>query len=144
MLVQVNLHSTTTEELFERLAWFYATAHQVQIYDAEGQGHLLSTLVSLSRGKIPFPPRFALQNDLVQKQTFIQSLTPQNICCTHGDWSRLGRIPESMFDQQVKGKWQYLIIEGSPLRTDLSGPLSRLEQLKKYPIYLLEISNQKI
>ena len=70
-LIQVNFNSATTEELFERLAWFYATANQVQIYDAEGQGHPLSTLVYLSRGKIPFPPRFALQNDLVQKQAFI-------------------------------------------------------------------------
>jgi hypothetical protein len=26
---QINLHSATTEELFERLAWFYATAKQV-------------------------------------------------------------------------------------------------------------------
>ena len=49
-----------------------------------------------------------------------------------------------MFDQQVKGQWSYLSIEGSLLQTDLPGPLSRLEQLKKYPIYLLEISNQKI
>jgi hypothetical protein len=81
-LRQVNLHSATTEELFERLAWFYATAHQVQIYDAEGQGHPLSTLVNLSRGKIPFPPRFAVQDDLGQKQTFLQSLKVQNICCT--------------------------------------------------------------
>ena len=99
-------------------------------------------LVSLSRGKIPFPPRFALQKDIVQKQAFIQSLTPQN--CAYGDWSRFGRIPESMFDQQVKGQWPYLSIEGSQLRTDLSGSLSRLEQLKKFPTYLLEISNQKI
>ena len=143
-LIQVNLNSATTEELFERLAWFYATAHQVQIYDAEGQGRRLSTLVYHSRGKTPFPPRFALQNDLVQKQEFLQSLKVQNICCTHGDWSRFGIIPESMFDQQVKGKWPYLSIEGSPLRTDLSASLRRLEQLKKYPIYLLEISNQKI
>ena len=131
-LRQVNLYSTTTEELFERLAWFYATVNQVQIYDAEGQGHLLSVLVDLSRGSIPLPPRFALQNDLVQKPTFIQSLTPQNLCCTCGDWSRFGRIPEIMFNQQVKGKWQYLSIEGSLLQTDLPGSLSRLEQLKKY------------
>ena len=113
--IQVNLNSATTEELFELLAWFYDTANQVQICDAEGQSHLLSTLVSLSRGKNPFPPRFALQNDLVQEQTFIQNLTPQNICCTHGDWSRFGRIPGRMFDQQVKGKWPHLSIEGSPL-----------------------------
>ena len=49
-----------------------------------------------------------------------------------------------MFDQQVKGQWSYLSIESSLLQTDLSGPLSRLEQLKKFPTYLLEISNQKI
>ena len=64
-LRQVNLNSVTTEELFERLAWFYATVNQVQIYDAEGHGYSLSALVDLSRGNIPFPPRFALQNDLV-------------------------------------------------------------------------------
>ena len=126
-LIQVNLNSATTEELFERLAWFYATANQVQICDAEGQSHSLSTLVSLSQGKIPFPPRFALRNDIVQKQTFIQSLTPQNLCCTYGDWSRFGRTPESMFDQQVKGQWPFLSIEGSPLRTNLSASLSRLK-----------------
>ena len=51
-LIQVNLNSAATEELFKRLAWFYATAHQVQIYDAEGHGHPLSTLVNLSRAKI--------------------------------------------------------------------------------------------
>ena len=56
-LRQVNLHSATTEELFERLAWFYATAQQAQIYDAEGHPYSLSTLVNLSRGKIPFPHR---------------------------------------------------------------------------------------
>ena len=76
-LRQVNLHSATTEELFERLAWFYATANQVQIYDAEGQSHSLSTLVSLSREKIPFPTRFALRKDIVQKQTFIQTSIPK-------------------------------------------------------------------
>ena len=38
----------------------------------------------------------------------------------------------------------FLSIEGSPLRTDLTASLSRLNMLKKYPIYLLEISNQKI
>ena len=65
-LRQVNLHSATTEELFERLAWFYATAQQAQIYDAEGQPYSLSTLVNLSRGKIPFPPRFALKNDCTE------------------------------------------------------------------------------
>ena len=143
-LRQVNLHSATTEELFERLAWFYATAQQAQIYDAEGQPYSLSTLVNLSRGKIPFPPRFAQQNDLVQKNAFLQSLKVQNICCTYGDWSKFGRIPESMFDQQVNGQWPFLSIEGSRLRTDLSEPLSRLNQLKTFPIYLLELSNQKI
>ena len=59
-LIQVNLNSATTEELFECTAWFYATVNQVQIYDAEGHGHLLSVLVDLSRGNIPFLPRFAL------------------------------------------------------------------------------------
>ena len=49
-----------------------------------------------------------------------------------------------MYDQQVKGQWPYLSIEGSLLRTDLSGSSSRLEQLKKFPTYLLDIGNQKI
>ena len=143
-LRQVNLHSATPEELFERLAWFYATAQQAQIYDAEGHPYSLSTLVNLSRGKIPFPPRFAQQNDLVQKNAFLQSLKVQNICCTYGDWSKFGRIPGSMFDQQVNGQWPFLSMEGSRLRTDLSEPSSRLNQLKIFPIYLLELSNQKI
>ena len=103
-LIQVNLNSATTEELFERLAWFYATVNQLQIYDAEGNGHSLSVLVDLSRGNVPFPPRFALQNDLVQKQAFLQSFKVQNICCTSGDLVRHWRTPESMFDQHnVKG-----------------------------------------
>ena len=143
-LRHVNLYSATTEELFRRLAGFYATVNQVQIYDAEGQGHQLSVLVDLSRGNIPFPLCFALQNDLVQKQAFFQSLKVQNICCTYGDWSKSGRIPRSMFDQQVNGQWPFLSIEGSRLRTNLSEPLSRLNQLKKFPVYLLDISNQKI
>ena len=74
LLRQINLNNVTTEELFERLAWFYAAVNQVQIYDVEGQGHPLSVLVDLSRGNITFPPRFALQNDLTQKQAFPQSL----------------------------------------------------------------------
>ena len=41
-LRQVNLYSATTEDLFERLAWFYATVNQVQFYDEEGQGHPIS------------------------------------------------------------------------------------------------------
>ena len=92
-LRQVNLYSTTSEELFERLAWFYTTVNQVQVYDAEGDGHPLSDLVQLSRGCIPFPPRFVLQNDLVQKQAFLQSLKEQNICSIVGDWVRHGRTP---------------------------------------------------
>ena len=76
-LIQVNLHSATTEELFERQAWFYATVNQAQTYDAEGHGHPLSVRVDLSRGNLPFQPRFALQNYLVQKQAFLQSLKVQ-------------------------------------------------------------------
>ena len=49
-----------------------------------------------------------------------------------------------MSDQRVKGQWPFLSMKGSPLRTDLSASLGRLNLLKKYPIYLLEISNQKI
>ena len=116
-LRQVNLYSATTEELSDRLAWFYATVNQVQVYDVEGQGRLLSVQVDLSRGCIPFPLRFVLQNDLVQKQAFLQSLKVQNICCTFGDWVKLGIIPGSMFDQR-DGKGSQL--EGSQLRTDLS------------------------
>ena len=132
-LRQVNLNSATTEEQFERLTWFYATVNQVQIYDVEGQGHSLSVLVDLSRGNIPFPQRFELQDDLVQKQAFLQSLKVQNICCTFGDWVRHGRTPESMFDQHnVKGPWPFLSMEGFLLRIDLSASLSRLNKLKKY------------
>ena len=94
------------------------------------------------------PPNFALQNELVQKQVFLQSLKVQNICCFFGDWVGYGRTPESMFDQRVKGQWMFLIIQGSPLRTDLSASMGRLNLLKKYLIYLLQIRyiirNQKI
>ena len=117
-----QLYSATTEELFER-----DTLNQVQVYGAEGHSHPPSDLVRLSRGCIPFPPRFAPQNDLVQKQAFLQSLKVQNICCTFGDWVKLGRIPESLFDQRDgKGQWLFLSMEGSQLRTDLSASLSWL------------------
>ncbi len=33
---QVNLHSATTEQLLERLAWFYTTAKQMTFFDADG------------------------------------------------------------------------------------------------------------
>ena len=71
-LIQVNLNSATTEELFERLAWFYATAHQVQIYDAEGHDHPLSlaTLVNLSRGKIPFHRVLRYRSTLYRSKNF--------------------------------------------------------------------------
>ena len=49
-----------------------------------------------------------------------------------------------MFDQRVKGQWLFLSMKISALRTDLSSSLGRLNRLKKYTIYLLEISNQKI
>ena len=144
-LRQVNIYSATTEELFERLDWFYtSTVNQVQVYDAEGHSHLLSDLVRLSRGYIPFPPCFALQNDFVQNQPLLQSLKVQNVCCTFEGWGKLWRIPASMFDQRDgKGQWPFLSMEGSQLRTDLSASLSRLNKLKKLP-YSLEISNQKI
>ena len=107
-IIQVNLNSATTEELFERLAWFYATAHQVQIYDEEGYGHPISALVNLSRGKIPFPPRFALQNDLVQKQAYLQSLKVQNTCCTFEDWVKLGGFPKACLASViVKGNGRF-------------------------------------
>ena len=54
-LIQVNLNSATTEELFERLAWFFATANQVQICDAEGQSHsrIISSFPLARKDSIP-------------------------------------------------------------------------------------------
>ena len=50
-----------------------------------------------------------------------------------------------MFDQRDgKGQWPYLSMAGSQLSTDFSVSLSRLNKLKKFPIYLLETSNQTI
>ncbi len=34
---QVNLHSATTEELFEQLAWFYTADKQITHFDADGR-----------------------------------------------------------------------------------------------------------
>ena len=59
-LRQVNLYSATTEELFERLAWFYTTVNQVQVYDAEGQGHPSSIVVYIC-GLTPVKLFFRLQ-----------------------------------------------------------------------------------
>ena len=50
-----------------------------------------------------------------------------------------------MYDQRdSQGQWPYLSMEGLSLRTDLSASSSMLKQLKKFPIYLLEVSNQMI
>jgi hypothetical protein len=48
---QVDLHSATTEELSERLAssWFYTTAKQITLFDADGHPHKTSNLIHLSR-----------------------------------------------------------------------------------------------
>ena len=52
---QVNFHSAKTEEVFERLAWFFTTAKQMTFFDADGYPHKISNLIHLSRGCIPFP-----------------------------------------------------------------------------------------
>ena len=77
--------------------------NQVQIYDAEGQGHPLSVLGDLSRGNILFPPCFALQIDLVQKQAFLQSLKVQNKCCTFDTRSDTGELPKVCLTNVWKG-----------------------------------------
>jgi hypothetical protein len=66
-LSQVNLSSATTEELFERIAWFPITAKHTIVYDATGNCHQLSKLTHLSPGKIPFTPRFAQMYDYEQR-----------------------------------------------------------------------------
>jgi hypothetical protein len=93
---QVNLHSATTEKLFERLAWFYATAKQTTLFSADGHPHKTSNLIHLSR---PIPKGFDPRYNFEQKASFIRSLTVQDICLTNEDWVNLGRLPESMSDQ---------------------------------------------
>jgi hypothetical protein len=52
---------------------------------------------------------------------------------------------ESRFDQcNSQGQWPFLSMEGSLLRIDLSASLSILSQLKKFPAYLLDTSNEMI
>ncbi len=140
---QVNLHSATTEQLFERLAWFYTTAKQMTFFYANGYPHKISNLIHLSRGCIPFLTSFALRYNFDQKVSFIRSLTVQDICLTYKDWVNLGRLPECMSDQlDSRGQWPFLSMEGS--RIDLFESLSLLNQLKKFPIYLLDTWNQRI
>ncbi len=50
--------------------------------------------------KVGLDPRFSLQYDFELEAPYLQSLKIQNICCTFGDWVRLGRLPESMCDQR--------------------------------------------
>ncbi len=50
-----------------------------------------------------------------------------------------------MSDQLViQGQWPFLSMEGSPLRIESLESSSLLSQLKKFPIYLLDIWNQRI
>jgi hypothetical protein len=142
---QVNHHSATTEQLFERLGWFYTTAKQMTSFNADGYPHRISNLIHLLRGCIPFPTSFALRYNYDQKVSFIRSLTVQDICLTYKYWINLGRLPESMSDQlDSRGQWPYLSMEGPPLRINLIESSSTLNQLKKFPIFLLDTWNQRI
>ncbi len=132
---QVDLHSATTEEFFERLACFYTTAKHITLFYADGHPHKTSNLMHLSRGCIPIPTSFALRYNFDQKASFIRSLTVHDICLTFEDWVNLGRLPESVSDQfDSFGQWPILSMEGSPLRIDLFESSSLLNQLKKFPI----------
>ncbi len=42
---QVDLDNVTTEEIFERLTWFYATVKQITLFDADGRQHKISNLI---------------------------------------------------------------------------------------------------
>ncbi len=69
----------------------------------------------------------------------------QNICCTFGDWVRLGGLPESIYAQRnSQRQWPFLSMEGSPVRTEFLESSRILSTLQKFPIYLLDISNQSI
>jgi hypothetical protein len=132
---QVNLHRATTEQLFERLAWFYTTAKQMTFFDADGYPHKISNLIHLSRGCIPFPRSFALRYNYDQKVSFIRSLNVRDICLTYKDWVNLGRLPESMSDESMsdqldsREQWPYFSMEGPPLRIDSIESSSILNQL---------------
>ncbi len=142
---QVNLHSATREELFERLAWFYATVNQITLFDADGYQHKNSNLIYLLRGRIPIPTRFALRYNFEQKASYIRSLTVRDICCTYGDWVNHERLPESMSDQSnSRGQQPFLSMEGLQLRNKLFEFSSLLNQLKKFPIHLLDTWNSRI
>ena len=97
-----------------------------------------SNLIHLLRG-------FALRYNYDQKVSFIRSLTVQDTCLTYEDWVNLSRLPESMSDQlNGRGQWPYLSMEGPQLRINLIESSSILNQLKKFPMYLLDIWNQRI
>ncbi len=56
----------------------------------------------------------------------------------------LWRFPESMSDQNSQGPWPFLNMEGSQLRNKWFQSSSLLDQLKKFPIYLLDTKNKRI
>ena len=109
------------------------------------QMHKTSNSIHLSQGCIPIPTSFALRFKFEQQASFIRSLTVQDICLTCKDWVNLWRLPESMSDQlDSQGQWPFLSMEGSPLRIEFFESASLLSQLKMFPIYLLDIWNQRI
>ncbi len=112
LIGQVNFYSATTEELFERLAWFYATVKQITLFYADEDPHKISNLIHLSRGCIPIPTSIALRYNFEQKASFIRSLTVQDICFTYADWVNVLRLPESMSDESdSQGQWPFLRLE---------------------------------
>ena len=82
-----------------------------------------------------------------RQNEILQSMKVQDLCCTYNDWVQCWRTSDSVYHQlerDSQGQWPYLSMEGSQLRTELSAPSSMLKQLKKFPAYLLGVSNQMI
>ncbi len=97
--------------------------------------------------------QYNFRNDpsLAQDTTQYNEKQLSELCLTQSakqsesNWVNLWRLPESMSGQlDSKGQWPFFNMEDSPLRIELYESLSLLSQLKKFPIYLLDIWNQRI
>ncbi len=54
--IPIKITTSTTEEIYERLCWLYATLSSTLVYDVLGNCYQLSQLTEL--GKIPCPELF--------------------------------------------------------------------------------------
>ncbi len=101
--------------------------------------------IHLSRGCIPIPTSFVLRYNFEQEASFIRSLRILYLWRL-GQPREITRKHEASHEQPIKQSRTIAIsqLEGSLLRSELFESSSLLNQLKKFPIYLLDTWNQRI